>query len=177
MTETAQTWDINWIQSMLPHRYPFLLVDRVLEMVPDKRIVAIKNVTINEEFFVGHFPGHPVMPGVLIIEGMAQAAGILHMAEREDRDKEILYFMGIDKARFRKPVRTEVDVRALYVPDPEGDLRYVMDAVRLIRRELDGRVIGAGKRGPVTEKLQAMYFDAVKGKLAEHSGWLTHVKG
>lgn len=96
--------DIGWIMSMLPHRYPFLLVDRVVEIKPGKRIVALKNFTINEEFFVGHFPGHPVVPGVLLIEGMAQAGGLLALYDREDRDSKLLLFAGVDRARFRRPV-------------------------------------------------------------------------
>ena len=96
--------DIRWITSVLPHRYPFLLVDRVLEIEPGKRIKAYKNVTVNEDFFNGHFPGHPVMPGVMIIEGMAQAAGILTLHDREGRENKLMYFTGIDKARFRRPV-------------------------------------------------------------------------
>ena len=96
--------DIRWITSVLPHRYPFLLVDRVLEIEPGKRISAYKNVTANEDFFNGHFPGHPVMPGVMIIEGMAQAAGILTLHDREESEGKLMYFTGIDKARFRRPV-------------------------------------------------------------------------
>ena len=98
-------YDIRKIMELLPHRYPFILVDRIVEMVPDERIVGLKNVTINEPFFQGHFPGAPIMPGVLIIEAMAQAGGILVNASRsEEKRKELVYFMGIDKARFRKPV-------------------------------------------------------------------------
>jgi len=97
--------DINEIMSILPHRFPFLMVDRILEMEPGKRIVGIKNVTINEPFFQGHFPGHPVMPGVLIIEAMAQVAGILaYLSSDEEIRKKVSYFMAIDNARFRKPV-------------------------------------------------------------------------
>jgi beta-hydroxyacyl-ACP dehydratase FabZ len=96
--------DVQEIQSILPHRYPFLLVDRILEMEPGKRIVGIKNVTVNEPFFPGHFPGKPIMPGVLIIEAMAQVGGVLLLKEVEDREKKLVYFMGIDEARFRKPV-------------------------------------------------------------------------
>lgn len=96
--------DVMEIQRILPHRYPFLLVDRVLEVEPGKRIVALKNVTVNEEFFLGHFPGKPVMPGVLIVEAMAQAGGILMLSEVQDRDAKLVLFTGIDEARFRRPV-------------------------------------------------------------------------
>jgi beta-hydroxyacyl-ACP dehydratase FabZ len=96
--------EIQEIQSILPHRYPFLLVDRILEIEPGKKIVGIKNVTVNEPFFQGHFPGKPIMPGVLIIEAMAQVGGILLLREVENRENKLLYFMGIDEARFRKPV-------------------------------------------------------------------------
>jgi len=97
--------DVNEIMKILPHRFPFLMVDRIVEMEPGKKIVGIKNVTINEPFFPGHFPGHPVMPGVLIIEAMAQVAGILGILtyDENDRDK-ITYFTGIDNAKFRRPV-------------------------------------------------------------------------
>jgi 3-hydroxyacyl-[acyl-carrier-protein] dehydratase len=96
---------------ILPHRYPFLLVDRIVELNPKKKAVGIKNVTINEQFFVGHFPGHPIMPGVLILESMAQVAGILAFAssgskeeiEKNMQDK-VIYFMSIDKVKFRRPV-------------------------------------------------------------------------
>jgi beta-hydroxyacyl-ACP dehydratase FabZ len=95
--------DITEILSMLPHRYPFLLIDRVLEIEGDT-IRAVKNVTINEPFFPGHFPGRPVMPGVLIVEAMAQAGGYLLLSRVEDRDRKLIYFTGIDNCRFRKPV-------------------------------------------------------------------------
>jgi 3-hydroxyacyl-[acyl-carrier-protein] dehydratase len=98
--------DIHQILEHLPHRYPFLLVDRVLECIPGERILALKNVTINEPFFPGHFPHHPVMPGVLILEALAQTAAILSfqtMGVKPD-DKSVYYFVGIDGARFKKPV-------------------------------------------------------------------------
>jgi 3-hydroxyacyl-[acyl-carrier-protein] dehydratase len=98
-------YDIQAIMEMLPHRYPFLLVDRVIKLIPGDQIVALKNVTINEPFFQGHFPAKPVMPGVLIIEAMAQAGGILayETAPSEKRNR-LIYFMGMDKVRFRKMV-------------------------------------------------------------------------
>jgi 3-hydroxyacyl-[acyl-carrier-protein] dehydratase len=98
--------DINEILRKLPHRYPIILVDRVLELVPGERIVALKNVTINEPYFMGHFPGHPVMPGVLIIESLAQACAILAFVtlEAKEGDGTLFYFAGIDAARFKKPV-------------------------------------------------------------------------
>jgi 3-hydroxyacyl-[acyl-carrier-protein] dehydratase len=93
------------IMRILPHRYPFLLIDRVIEVDPDKRIVALKNVSINEPFFNGHFPGAPVMPGVLTIEAMAQAGAVLGLLEKNaDLTKTLVYFMGIDEARFRRPI-------------------------------------------------------------------------
>jgi len=112
------TLDINGVLHLLPHRFPFLLIDRVIDLEPTKRIVAIKNVTINEPFFAGHFPGAPVMPGVLVVEAMAQAGGVLLLMEVEDRDSKLILFTGIDGARFRRPVvpgdqlRIVVEVKA-----------------------------------------------------------------
>ena len=97
--------DIHRILTLLPHRYPILLVDRVLELEPHKRIKALKNVSINEPYFTGHFPARPVMPGVLILEALAQTAGLLTFAEEEyDPAKSLYYFVGIDNARFKRPV-------------------------------------------------------------------------
>jgi len=108
--------DIHDILKILPHRYPFLLIDRVLELKRKERIVAIKNVTINEPFFNGHFPGLPIMPGVLIVEAIAQAGGALLLTEVEDRTDKVMVFTGIERAKFRRPVspgdqlRIEVEV-------------------------------------------------------------------
>lgn len=96
--------DARAIQDLLPHRYPFLLVDRIIELVPKERIVGIKQVTMNEQFFQGHFPGAPVMPGVLIVEALAQVGAILALREIEDRHNKLVLFSGINNARFRRPV-------------------------------------------------------------------------
>jgi 3-hydroxyacyl-[acyl-carrier-protein] dehydratase len=110
--------DIQEILGLLPHRYPFLLIDRIVEFEPRKRCVAIKNVTINEPFFQGHFPGHPIMPGVLVIEAMAQAGGIIMTHELPDRHEKLVVFTGIERAKFRQPVtpgdqlRIEINVLA-----------------------------------------------------------------
>jgi beta-hydroxyacyl-ACP dehydratase FabZ len=99
-------YDIQKILELMPHRYPFLLIDRIIELVPEKSIIGLKNVTFNEPFFQGHFPGMPVMPGVLIIEAMAQTGGILYLTSLPQESEEyIFYFMAMDKVRFRKPVR------------------------------------------------------------------------
>ena len=113
------TFDIQEIMGFLPHRYPFLLIDRIIEFERAKRLVAIKNVTVNEPFFQGHFPGYPIMPGVLVVEAMAQAGGIIMMYELPDRDKKLVVFTGIERARFRRPVtpgdqlRIEAEVLAM----------------------------------------------------------------
>jgi len=114
--------DVRGILDRLPHRYPFLLVDRVVEIVPGQRIVAIKNVSINEPFFQGHFPGAPVMPGVLILEALAQAGAVLLLSDIPDRASKLIYFTGIDEARFRRPVV------------PGDQLRLTMEVLKLRSR-------------------------------------------
>ena len=115
--QTKSALDIHDILKILPHRYPLLLIDRVLELKRKERIVAIKNVTINEPFFNGHFPGLPIMPGVLIVEAIAQAGGALLLTEVEDRTDKVMVFTGIERAKFRRPVspgdqlRLEVEVK------------------------------------------------------------------
>jgi UDP-3-O-[3-hydroxymyristoyl] N-acetylglucosamine deacetylase/3-hydroxyacyl-[acyl-carrier-protein] dehydratase len=113
--------DINAILEIMPHRYPFLLVDRVLDLQPRKRVVAIKNVTMNEPFFSGHFPGHPIMPGVLIVEAMAQAGGILLLNTVENPENKLVYFLGIDGVRFRKPIM------------PGDQIRFELDMIQFRR--------------------------------------------
>ena len=102
-TETMDAVAILDVMALLPHRYPFLLVDRIVDIVSDERAVGIKNVTVNEPHFTGHFPGNPIMPGVLIIEGMAQTAGAI-CARKQGTESSLVYFMTIDDARFRRPV-------------------------------------------------------------------------
>ena len=112
-------YTIEDIMKVLPHRYPFLLVDRILEIEEKKRIVGLKNVTINEPFFEGHFPGHPIMPGVLIIEAMAQVGGMLLLGSLPDPDTKVVYFMSLDNVKFRRPVK------------PGDQLRFELDVVQL----------------------------------------------
>jgi 3-hydroxyacyl-[acyl-carrier-protein] dehydratase len=165
MTDTVQTtpdesaqakhaMDIGEIFNILPHRYPFLLIDRVLELVRMKRIVALKNVTITEPFFQGHFPGKPIMPGVLIVEAIAQAGGLLLLTEVPNRDEMLMVFTGIEKARFRRPVvpgdqlRIEVEVRAWRVTAARLEGKAYVDgkvaAEATVTCRLVPRAMGAG---------------------------------
>jgi 3-hydroxyacyl-[acyl-carrier-protein] dehydratase len=123
------------IQAILPHRYPFLLIDRVLEIERKKRIVAQKNVTFNEPFFAGHFPGNPIMPGVLIVEAMAQAGAVLLLTEIAERDSKLVVFTGIEKARFRRPV----------VPGDQLRIEVEVLAWRTIAGRMGGKVFVDGK--------------------------------
>ena len=112
-------WDINSIMKVMPHRYPFLLVDRIIELESGQRVVGLKNVTINEPFFQGHFPGHPIMPAVLITEAMAQVGGVLLMSSVDNPETKLVYFSGIDNARFRRPVT------------PGDQIRFELEMVKL----------------------------------------------
>jgi 3-hydroxyacyl-[acyl-carrier-protein] dehydratase len=124
--------DVNEIREYLPHRYPFLLVDRVLEITPGESIVALKNVTVNEPFFNGHFPEHPVMPGVLIVEAMAQAAGILGFKtmDKKPQDGSIYYFVGSDKLRFKRPVvpGDQLKLEATILSEKRGIWKFAVKA-------------------------------------------------
>ncbi|PYS94407.1 MAG: 3-hydroxyacyl-[acyl-carrier-protein] dehydratase FabZ [Acidobacteria bacterium] len=111
MEDAGGALDIRQILAILPHRYPFLLVDRIVSMEEGKRAVGIKNVTFNEPFFQGHFPGNPIMPGVLIVEAMAQVGAVLLLRGVPDRDAKLVYFAGIDRAKFRRPVTPGDQVR------------------------------------------------------------------
>jgi 3-hydroxyacyl-[acyl-carrier-protein] dehydratase len=135
--------DIHEILEHLPHRYPFLLVDRVVEVIPGERIHAYKNVTINEPFFVGHFPHHPVMPGVLIMEALAQAAGILSFKTMEEKPSPdtVFYFAGIDEARFKRPVLPgdRLDLHVQIERQMRGIWKYSAEA------RVDGQLAASAK--------------------------------
>lgn len=132
--------DINQIQATLQHRYPFLLVDRILELEPGKRAVGVKNVTVNEDFFNGHFPGNPVMPGVLTVEAMAQVGGILLLCTTGNEGK-LAFFAGIDKMRFRRPIMPgDQLVTEVVLLKVKGDIGRVSVVGRV-----DGQVVAEGE--------------------------------
>ena len=135
--------DIHEILEHLPHRYPFLLVDRVLEVVPGKSIHAYKNITMNEPYFVGHFPHHPVMPGVLIMEALAQAAGILSFRTMESKPdaNSVFYFVGIDECRFKKPVMPgdQLHLHIQIQRQMRGIWKYIAEA------RVDGEIVAEAK--------------------------------
>lgn len=142
----ADFWDISSIMEIMPHRYPLLLVDRIIELEPGKRVVGLKNVTINEPFFQGHFPGHPIMPAVLIVEAMAQVGGVLLLSSVDDPRGKLVYFSGIDGARFRQPVT------------PGDQLRFELELVKL--------------RGPICKMRGTAWVD---GKLVAEANLMSSV--
>jgi len=160
---TKTVLDIHDILKILPHRYPLLLIDRVLELERKKRIVAIKNVTINEPLFVGHFPGLPIMPGVLIIEAIAQAGGALLLTEVEDRTDKVILFTGIERAKFRRPV------------SPGDELRLEVEGTgwrplpRMIAAKMRGIAYVAGKK--VAEAtVSCQLIDSSRGRASADDG-------
>jgi 3-hydroxyacyl-[acyl-carrier-protein] dehydratase len=170
------------IQSILPHRYPFLLVDRIRELDPDRRIVGIKNVTINEPFFQGHFPGRPVMPGVLILEALAQVGGVLAFKSLGSVGRPVVYLTGIDGAKFRKPVvpgdilRLEVDVLKKRAPFWKMQGRAFVESELVCEAEVTAMVTdeqagGTSSRGSVSAGGVALNSIAVDGEevLSEHT--------
>ena len=148
--------DIQKIQSLLPHRYPFLLVDRVIESEPGKRLVAIKNVTINEPFFPGHFPSKPVMPGVLVIEAMAQATGLLAMESADVPEEAIYYLVGVDKARFKQPVVPGDQLRLSVTVSKQKRGIWVFDTEAAVPLVVTGPAIAFGEESlPLTGVVSA----------------------
>ena len=138
--------DVGQIMQLLPHRYPFLLIDRITECIPGESVTAIKNVTFNEPFFQGHFPGNPVMPGVLIIEVMAQAGGILSYLSTGERDPRPLYYLvGVDDARFRRPVSAgdTLVVKVEVDNEKRGIWRFACNATVDGRRTVSARIMCA----------------------------------
>ena len=135
-TEQKTTLDITEIQRIMPHRYPFLLIDRVVELTRRERIVALKNVTVNEPYFQGHFPGFPIMPGVLMVEAIAQAGGALLLTEIADREQNLMVFSGIERARFRRPV----------VPGDQLRIEVTVLAWRKSAVRMEGQIFVGDKR-------------------------------
>ena len=142
----SEILDIEKILGLIPHRYPFLLVDRIVEYERRKRVVGLKNVTINEPFFQGHFPGRPVMPGVLIVEALAQTAGALIMLEVEDRESKLILFTGIDGCRFRRPV----------IPGDQLRLELIVDKLRPRAAKMTARATVDGELAVEATLLSAM---------------------
>jgi beta-hydroxyacyl-ACP dehydratase FabZ len=146
MEERPAVLDIRQILEVLPHRYPFLLVDRIVSIEEGKRVVGIKNVTFNEPFFQGHFPGNPIMPGVLILEAMAQVGAVLLLRGVPDRDSKLVYFAGIDRAKFRRPVT------------PGDQIRFEVEVLKVRSRtaRLRGEAFVAGQLVAEAELFSSM---------------------
>src|ERR1700689_3604214 len=162
--EAAKTGlDIHEILKILPHRYPFLLIDRVLDLKRKERIVAIKNVTINEPFFVGHFPGLPIMPGVLIVEAIAQAGGALLLTEVEDRSDKVMVFTGIERAKFRRPVSPGDQLRL------EVEVKGWREGPGMTAGKMQGYAFVAGKKG-AEAIVSCQLIDSSRGRASNGGG-------
>ena len=156
-------YDIHEIFKILPHRYPFLLIDRVLELKRKERIVAIKNVTINEPFFMGHFPGLPIMPGVLIVEAIAQAGGALLLTEVADRSEKVMVFTGIERAKFRRPVGPGDQLRL------EVELKGWREVPGMTAAKMQGYAFVGGKK--VAEAIvSCQLIDSSRGRASNDGG-------
>lgn len=153
---TSTVLDINGIMAILPHRYPFLLIDRVTEIERKRRIVAWKNVTINEPFFAGHFPTFPIMPGVLIVEAIAQAGGALLLTEVEDRENKLMVFTGIERARFRRPV----------TPGDQLKIEVVVTAWRRTAVRMEGKAY-VGEKVAAEAVVTCRLVDRARGQTSE----------
>jgi 3-hydroxyacyl-[acyl-carrier-protein] dehydratase len=161
--ESKAALDIHDILKILPHRYPLLLIDRVLELKRKERIVAIKNVTINEPFFNGHFPGLPIMPGVLIVEAIAQAGGALLLTEVQDRSDKVMVFTGIERAKFRRPVSPGDQLRL------EVELKGWREVPGMTAAKMQGYAFVAGKK--VAEAIvSCQLIDSSRGRASNGGG-------
>jgi len=155
--------DIHELLKILPHRYPFLLIDRVLDLKRKERIVAIKNVTINEPFFVGHFPGLPIMPGVLIVEAIAQAGGALLLTEVEDRSDKVMVFTGIERAKFRRPVSPGDQLRL------EVEVKGWRSVPGMTAAKMQGYAY-VGERRVAEATVSCQLIDSLRGRASDDSG-------
>ncbi len=153
-SQQSPLMDINEILRILPHRYPFLLVDRVIEFERGERIVGVKNVTMNEPFFQGHFPDHPIMPGVLLIEALAQVSAVLAFKSADGHEGDLVYFMGIDKAKFRKPVlpgdQLRMEVKVLRKRTPYWKTKGWIYVESNVVCEAELMAMFAGEKGAVS---------------------------
>ena len=163
---SKQTLTIDEIMALLPHRYPFLLIDRIVEVERGKRIVAIKNVTINEPFFTGHFPGYPIMPGVLVVEAMAQAGGVLVLLDMPDPGNKLLLFTGVDGAKFRRPItpgdqlRIEVNILQLRTRAVRFEGKVYVDGKLAVEAMLSCGLLPRTQQAPSADKAQSKLEEA-----------------